>query len=245
MSSCLLRSILLLTLLCLGGCAHFSGLEQERSVTMVSGNAMPMADGNGQWHQLCFRLAFDANDETDFSLDLILADRVIKPVLLTERQHMPLWRFHRRAAPDATGHQFSFFYFSDADTEERVREMVDANPVLAEIRHRGKLLSLRYDCRSKTGIDEIDALSDPNWDPLIQQTWPSFIMGVSATWLQLIEAISQDMDQTEEDDLFTHYARVEARLVTLWQNQGQHAYLHHLNAIFGYEPLLFRKWMKF
>lgn len=27
-------------------------------------------------------------------------------------------------------------------------------------------------------------------------------------------------------------------LTALWQNEGRHAFLHHLNALFGYEPIL-------
>jgi hypothetical protein len=34
---------------------------------------------------------------------------------------------------------------------------------------------------------------------------------------------------------------VDERVTTLWRDHGQHVYLHHLNALFGYQPLVIRE----
>lgn len=37
----------------------------------------------------------------------------------------------------------------------------------------------------------------------------------------------------------------DARIAEIWRLEGQHALLHHLNAIFGYKPLTIRKNLTF
>ncbi|MFT5391212.1 MAG: hypothetical protein ACI8PT_001406 [Gammaproteobacteria bacterium] len=81
-------------------------------------------------------------------------------------------------------------------------------------------------------------------------------MGVSAHWLQLIEQIRHtlplwdgdgdgdgdgDTVSTDSNSLLDRYAAISARVDQLWREQGQHVYLHHLNAIFGYQPLVIRE----
>lgn len=205
---------------------------------------MPEQITKAQWQQLCFHLALDEAREADFTSDLILADRVIKPLLRQESKQIVLWRFHRRAADDAAGHQFSFFYYSDHETASRLYDAVQTDTEVAMLSQRGKLLKLSTSCRSTEHPEQLAALSDTNWDQAIQTSWPYFIMGVSAAWLQLIEELSL-ANETGHEDLYQHYAQVEQQLIALWQEQGQHAYLHHLNAIFGYEPLFINNWMRF
>lgn len=205
---------------------------------------MPEQITKAQWQQLCFHRALDEAREADFTSDLILADRVIKPLLRQESQQIMLWRFHRRAADDAAGHQFSFFYYSDHETASRLYASAQTHAEVAMLSRRGKLLKLSTSCRSTEHPEQLAALSDTNWDQAIQTSWPYFIMGVSAAWLQLIEELSL-ANETGHEDLYQHYAQVEQQLIALWQEQGQHAYLHHLNAIFGYEPLFINNWMRF
>jgi uncharacterized Tic20 family protein len=41
--------------------------------------------------------------------------------------------------------------------------------------------------------------------------------------------------------LLSYYKQTNDRVSTLWREQAQHAYLHHLSALFGYQPVLIRK----
>ena len=40
-------------------------------------------------------------------------------------------------------------------------------------------------------------------------------------------------------ELMAVYQEVNATLSQMWREEGRHAYLHHLNALFGYEPLIY------
>jgi len=90
--------------------------------------------------------------------------------------------------------------------------------------------------------NQIEATSDPNWSVNLQQAWPLYIMGVSATWLELI---NQQIGQAQTsamsiNELRKLYQNANQSITELWSNEGQHAFLHHLSAIFGYEPLQIR-----
>lgn len=64
-------------------------------------------------------------------------------------------------------------------------------------------------------------------------------MGASAAWIQLVQSIGDDLRNEQPPvpaDVF--YIEMHARLTSLWKHQGRHAFLHHLNAIFAYQPLL-------
>ena len=84
---------------------------------------------------------------------------------------------------------------------------------------------------------------DPAWPLEIQRSWPYFIMGASQAWLMLVQELSAENELPGEVDypsLLRHYQEVDVQLSAQWRENGQHAYLHHLNAIFGYQPLLVR-----
>jgi hypothetical protein len=61
-------------------------------------------------------------------------------------------------------------------------------------------------------------------------------------WLHLIDEViaehpewSGSKEWPESEAL---YQRVDGVVNDLWQEEGRHAFLHHLNALFGYESLI-------
>ena len=90
----------------------------------------------------------------------------------------------------------------------------------------------------------IEDTSDPIWSETVQKTWPHFIMGVSETWLGLINQLATEHEQlADPDDLQTllpKYQKINAAVDEIWKQHGRHAFLHHLNAVFGYRPLYMR-----
>jgi hypothetical protein len=67
-------------------------------------------------------------------------------------------------------------------------------------------------------------------------------MGVSELWLTLVTQIAEGQESegwpaTLEGKLEL-YRIVDQKVQTLWHHEGGHALLHHLNAIFQYEPLM-------
>ena len=107
----------------------------------------------------------------------------------------------------------------------------------------GRIIKATYDNTDRVTKPRIEDTCDPNWPALIQKSWPYYIEGVSRTWLKLIVETVGDMPASDTplslDENEALYKEVNATIISLWENYGSHAYLHHLNALFGYQPLVF------
>ncbi len=188
-----------------------------------------------------------ADGSSNWDADLLLAHKVIGPALLEHTDTLPLWRFHRRSAADAAGHQFSFIFFSDTATADAIFRWLESEPLIGALQQRGLLINVLRQHNAVDAADDLAGTSDPNWTPMLQRQWPSFIMGVSATWLGLIEeALPAAAEEHETiDDLLGRYSHANRAIGNLWANEGQHAFLHHLSAVFGYKPMKIRKAIQF
>ncbi len=191
--------------------------------------------GAENWWYVRFRLNWPEGKEPLWSPDLLLADRVVGPVLDAERQAISLWRFHRRAARDGAGRQFSFIFRASPATARRINARMAADPLLIWLQQVGTVQSVGYDDPDHPQRPGIGDTSDKNWSRELQVAWPSFIMGVSQVWLELIREIGKKGEWPEEP--LTRYAGIEKALNELWRDEGGHAFLHHLSAVFGYEEL--------
>lgn len=211
----------------------------------LAGNGLGVADGPArQWQSFCFRLPFDAAGRPVWATDLVLADRVVAPSLRAHAGDVPLWRFHRRAANDEAGHLFSVLLYTTPAVYAAIEHEISAAPSLATLRTAGRVAKVSFDCRPTQRLPDLAATSDPAWNPVIQRTWPYFIMGVSASWLALIGELAAELPPAPPD-LVTAYAAIDARIAQLWGQQGQHAYLHHLSGVYGYKPLNVDTWINF
>jgi hypothetical protein len=229
----------LLGLCVLAGCA-----TPPRPAALMP--AFGMANGDGQpqrWHTSCFRLPLDDAQRPVWATDLLLADRVAAPALHAHAGDISLWRFHRRAARDGAGHQFSVLLYTSDAAYADIHAQFEATPAVQGLKTAGRLDTIIKDCRAAQMRADIEATSDPAWDPAIQRTWPYFIMGVSASWLALIQDLAR---QTPIDDAkpLDSYAAIDQRISELWGGQGQHAYLHHLSGVYGYKPLRIQTWIQ-
>jgi hypothetical protein len=139
---------------------------------------------------------------------------------------------HRRAAPDGACQQFSLLVYASTPMTERLHERFDADPTLRDLRMSRQVRDLIHGCRPAQGRSEIAATIDPGWNPAIQRAWPWCIMGVSASWLALIQAHAHELLPTGADPL-PAYRAIDARIEGLWAAEGQHAFLHHLSGLDG------------
>lgn len=199
------------------------------------------------WWRARIRFAWPEDEAPRWFLDLLAADRLIKPVLVQHRQTIGLWRFHRRALRDASGHQFSFRFFSDRDTARRIFSHMQKDPLITELCAAGLVDDLLFDDPDGEPDTDIGATSDPIWSEELRRAWPHYIMGVSAMWLELIHQSAGDVSPSVESmqALLDYYRDLNLRMDEIWRNEAQHAFLHHLNALFGYRPLMIRKLMRF
>lgn len=87
----------------------------------------------------------------------------------------------------------------------------------------------------------VEATSDPRWSPALQRAWPHYIMGVSETWLQLIDEHTRALAQNAQPDTVAQtlalYQSVIKAVTQAWRGEGEHAFLHHLSGLFGYEAV--------
>ncbi|HPE70715.1 MAG TPA: hypothetical protein PK018_00875 [Candidatus Competibacter sp.] len=221
---------MVLTVGVLSGCAAPPAAMSERVETTTA----PANEAESWWY-LRFRLTWPEGEEPLWWPDLLLADRVIGPVLDAERNTILLWRFHRRAARDGAGRQFSFIFRATPLTAARVNARIAADPLVIRLREEGVIQTVGYDDPGHPQRLGIGDTSDKNWSPEMQVAWPYFIMGVSQLWLELIREIGKNQRWSKEP--LARYAAIERALDAMWRDEGGHALLHHLSAVFGYREL--------
>lgn len=224
--------VLVLTVGMLGGCATPPVMTSEPMETVT----IPLNGTENWWWYVRFRLTWPEGEEPRWWPDLLLADRVIGRVLDTERQAIALWRFHRRAARDGAGRQFSFIFRATPVTAARVNARIAADPLVIRLQEEGVVQTVGYDDLDHPQRPGIGDTSDKSWSPEMQVAWPWFIMGASQLWLELIRESGKREKLPEEPK--ARYAAIERTMNELWREEGGHALLHHLSAVFGYRELV-------
>jgi hypothetical protein len=228
--------LVIITLLCVG-CASISDKTPTSSPHQIT---HPKEAPNGWWAAR-FKMNWPEGAEPLWYMDLLLAHRVISPVLHQFRRDISLWRFHRRAARDAAGHQFSFIFYASPATAGRAFQRIRNDRILEELKKTGEIINDHYDSTAKIAKPHVEDTSDRSWSPTLQKAWPYFIMGASETWLDLIDQKVREAAAGEaprsQSDLKALYSEVNQSIDEIWQTEGSHAFLHHLNAIFGYTPV--------
>lgn len=197
------------------------------------------------WWYVRFRVAWPEGEDAPWHPDLWLADRVLGPVLDEEADAIALWRFDRRAARDGAGRQFSFIFRANPETAARVNGQIRADAVVRWMQADGLLEAVVFDDPARPSRPGIGDTSDPAWTPAMQRAWPHFVMGVSRLWLELIRELDRSGEWPSAPE--ARYAAISDALDTQWRNEGGHALLHHLNAVFGYTEvqILSRELLRF
>jgi len=192
------------------------------------------------WWYAAFQIAWSQNEEPAWYNDLIIADRIIAPVLDRYKQDIPLWRFHRRAALDQAGHRFSFIFYSTPETARKIYEAIESTALLQEMKSTGVIINITYDDTGRITRPDIDGTSDGQWSQPVRRSWPYFIMGVSRMWLDLIDQFAEDGRQKPSSlaEIQASYREIDRNVREAWEKEGGHAFLHHLSAVFGYNPVL-------
>jgi hypothetical protein len=197
------------------------------------------------WWYARFRIKWPENTEPSWHIDLLMAHKIIAPVLYVHAKDISMWRFHRRAARDVEGHQFSMTFYSSQKTAVQIFGSLKGDRLLKRLKRSGIILKDIYDDTGKPSAFKIEDTSDGTWAPEIRKSWPFFIMGVCQMWLSLIVQTAENMSGKEKSlsvqKSLVFYQRINEAIQTLWREQGCHSMLHHLNAIYGYEPVLVRE----
>jgi len=235
-------SLFISTLLMLAGCATQQPARPDLKV-----NAWPAAgtqDENRGWWYVQFIKQWPDDSNAPFHYDLLLAEQVIRPALNGHHEKIDLWRFHRRAGRDAAGSKFSFIFYANADDARLITDHITSDPLVKEMLDSGLIEEIWTDDFAKLQRPDIEDNSDKEWPPEIQKSWPYFIMGVSQSWLALIDEFTSrqplDISTASLDEIVTYYAGVSVDMDLYWKESGGHAYIHHLSALFAYRPVQLR-----
>ena len=223
----------------LSGCTAL-GQVQKHELKPISPVELP--SGNGWW-RVRFRMNWPPDTEAVWHMDLYLAHQVIMPLLAEKKNDIHLWRFHRRANRDKAGRQFTFYFYTTSLTAQQIFDTLQSNPILIDTLSAGVIDDIIYDNPADIIRPLIEDFSDKKWPISIQKTWPYYINGVSRMWLNLVAEIA-DHDLKDDrpasfEEIGSFYRQVDETVTELWEKNGRHAFLHHLNALFEYESLIY------
>jgi hypothetical protein len=201
------------------------------------------------WWAIRFRMERPP-DEIRWEKDLFIAHRIVAPIIRQGGTDIELWRFHRRCNEDATGHQLSFLFYAPPATAGRINRFVTTNPLVGRLLAAGQIREVLTASIERIDQPGIGDTSDQSWSPVMQDNWPYFIMGVCRMWLGMIDQVSLGLDSRDAVDLegmLAHYRQVNEAVTHIWQHESYHALLHHLNAVFGYEAMVYweKRWKQF
>jgi hypothetical protein len=237
----LTRIALLAMLLSLSACTRVVTVRAPAN-DLPPGSMTTTGNEDGWW-RIAIRMRWDPDQAPDWYLDALLADQVYAPALSDAGSAISLWRFHRRAVDDEAGHRFSLLAYTNAVSADILYKQIRETSVLQWLESDGHIASVTMSKVDRPELRSIARTSDAAWPPEIQASWPWFIMGVSQTWLSLIREVAAEQPLAEPSPamLLDYYRGVDERVTALWRDNGQHVYLHHLNALFGYQPLIIRE----
>jgi len=223
------------------GCAVQQPVGQSQVVPPKTIAAVEESDTTRGWWSVRFFMDWPEETEPSWFLGPLLAHKIVAPTLNRYQDDIQLWRFHRRAANDESGHRFTFYFYSTPGTAAQIIGSIRYNDLLNRLTAAGDILSTEYSDPQVNNSPKVEDTSDTKWSPALQKAWPYFIMGSSQMWLDLIDKTvaqqSLDVDKATLAQILELYREVDAQIINVWQNEGRHAFLHHLNAIFEYKPL--------
>jgi len=195
-------------------------------------------DAEKGWYAVRFRILWDKSLDPDWYVGTLIAGEFISPVLEQYQQKIVCWRIHRRAVDDNTGHVFSFIFYSSQTDAAIIYRQFKNNKLLADLHRQRVIIKVAYEPLHDNTQTNIADTSDPAWPEEIRRSWPYFIMGASQMWLEQVRDFQKEVLDTPEIE--QRYRVIQNKITELWQQQGQHALVHHLSALYAYEPLLTR-----
>lgn len=203
--------------------------------------SLPEPGTGASWQRVRIQIHWNRTEQPNWHIDALLAHRVAGPLLQRERASISLWRFHRRATDDSAGHSLSLLTYASPALNASLCQSLRTDPLVTEMSRAGLLD--RVECEGFAADRErlVEGSSDPRWPPALQRSWPYYIMGASEMWLRLIgehaSAAAPPEEAPDQSRTVAFYRQVDQAVTRTWQLEGGHAFLHHLNALFGYQPI--------
>ena len=193
-----------------------------------------------RWYRINFKIKWDRKPPANFHIDLMIIDLLINPAVnkFKEKFGDNLWTFHRAAASnDPDGHTLLFNFYTEPKTAEKVFEFIKSNGNYSlikkylELDPKLTITGTEKNSFKKETISDVD-----NWPLEIQKSWPYYIKGSCEMFLIFIEEVKNNNNfQYKREEAEKFYVKIQNAISEKWFKYGSHAFLHHLDAIFGYE----------
>lgn len=229
-------SVAVVMTLGLWGCATPVPVEDDSAVTEqieVETGALP--NGEGWWYAR-FHIDWPEGEAIRWYMGTLIGGEVIAPIFDDYYRDVYVWRIHRRASRDGHGHVFSFIFYSTPQGAQRIYNAIEDHALVQSLLESGQLTQVAVDDVTRITRPNIEDTSDDHWPESVQKTWPAMIMGTSRMWLDLVSELAAE--ESAHDRLEAKYRKVQESVTAVWREQGQHAILHHINAVYAYQPLL-------
>ena len=199
-----------------------------------------------KWQNFNFKINWAENTQPKWWVDIYLVDLVVRTVVENFKKDITLWRIHRRALRDKSGHELALICFCEQSVANKIHNFIFTNKFLEVAVGFGLIDKFTWEEKSKNNKLNINDLSDKAWPPALQKSWPYFICGTSEMFLELIEQVKitlalEKLDIEKLSSLYiaeNYFSRLNNTLLSIWKIHGSHAYFHHLNSIFGYAPMI-------
>jgi hypothetical protein len=222
----------------LWGCASLAPVVEDSADTQQpQADTVALPEGDGWWYAR-FHIDWPEGEPTRWYVGTLIGGEVIAPIFDDYYQDVYIWRIHRRASRDGYGHVFSFIFYSTPQGAQRIYAAIENNAVVKSLLESGQLTEVSVDDVTRITRPNIEDTSDEHWPESVQKTWPAMIMGTSRMWLDLVSELAAN--ESAIGGLDAKYRNVQEAVTAIWREQGQHAVLHHINAVYAYQPLLIR-----
>lgn len=192
------------------------------------------------WRSHKLRLERSSDGRFRWWLDLLLLDTLVRDCIESRGTELTLWRIHRRATDDVAGHEFAFISYAPEDVHRALDVLIAGHAALRFLQNAGLLRELI----SSDDGSAIAATSAPTWPEPLKRAWPYYIDGVSRMALKLVDELRASprpaLDAFSAADCEAYYSKLMAQFNEVWHDWGSDAFLHHINAVFGYQPVVAR-----
>lgn len=187
-------------------------------------------------YKISFRMKFPGKEVShqQMWIDLFILDLIIKPIVqyfssIGEFNQIAYWRVHRRSADDEAKHMFSFLCEMTEATLDKVVTMILCNDYYIELKKSGYMIAL---------VKRVENLRlSSEWCNTMVTAWPIFANGMSQTLMVMIDYLKtvEEPELNSFKDREEYYKSMHEKISSVWRVDGGHAFLHHLNAFFGYQ----------
>lgn len=196
-----------------------------------------------KWYGFNFRITRPENEKPRTWIDIFIIDKIIREVICKKKVDIQLWRIHRRWKNDGSGHEFTLDCFTKEQTANSIEKLIRESEPFKILQENSLLADdLNKVPNGKNVHDIADDESTRGWPLELKKAWPYYINGCCRMLLYLIEYLSKDkqIDGKNISKIENCYTKINNELTSIWQNNGSHAFFHHINAIFGYEPVILK-----